>query len=203
MTVMLVFLCCGCAAKDTIDSETTETEPTVAGCYDNPVIDGNAEIAVSGTPYTDEEIMTALENDMEFLQGLYEPGCYLSSNGYYHVLLYDGEISYVTYDLPVVKERQVIGIITITRLSDNTLTYGVRDCGSELGELINEKKELAMLYSKFSEYAVSGDNEVFTIYGNDNPEILNAEKLYSTFNFGDNVATEKIFDDSAYYYQWK
>ncbi len=60
-----------------------------------------------------------------------------------------------------------------------------------------------MIYSLFSEYGISADNEVSTVHGNDNPEILNAENLYNTFNFGNNLLTEKIFDESDYYYKWE
>ncbi len=45
-----------------MEEELTETDATTVGGYDYVVIiDGNAEIVECGIPYTDEEIMTALE----------------------------------------------------------------------------------------------------------------------------------------------
>ncbi len=217
--VAISLILCGCAVENKTDSETTAKEyettatdsettaidsETTVGGSDDPVIDGNMEITVTGTPYTEEEIMTAVENAKEYLQGRFEPGSYLSRNGYYLVSLYAGEMKYDFYILPVVKDHQIIGEGRIERCPDGPKLSVSPDVYSYAREkMIDEKKELAMIYSLFSEYGISADNEVSTVHGNDNPEILNAENLYNTFNFGNNLLTEKIFDESDYYYKWE
>lgn len=213
LTVLFMIFGCGCNKQTSVEEEQTETDVTTVGGYDFVVIiDGNAEIVESGTPYTDEEIMTALENKMEHLQDEFGSGSYLSRNGYYQISYNEEkaqmELDYYHYYIPVVKDRQMIGELDIWPYSDGTLAvssckYWGDHWGFRLGELLEEKKELAMFHWPLSEYVVSRDNEVFTLHGNENPDLLNVDRLYSTLNHGDNLLTEKIFNEDEYYYRFE
>ncbi len=154
--VAISLILCGCAVENKTDSETTAKEyettatdsettaidsETTVGGSDDPVIDGNMEITVTGTPYTEEEIMTAVENAKEYLQGRFEPGSYLSRNGYYLVSLYAGEMKYDFYILPVVKDHQIIGEGRIERCPDGPKLSVSPDVYSYAREkMIDEKR---------------------------------------------------------------
>ena len=66
---------------------------------------------------------------------------------------------------------------------------------SQLNRLMKEKEKLALLYSSYSEFAITEDNVVYTIYGSDPDTIIDNEKLFSGYSTQFNtVRTKDLFD---------
>lgn len=174
---------------------------TTAGQIDYVTLSGNAVIELgTGKPFTQSEIENADVNE-NFSTEKLGSSCKLSNKGYHHILVYkDNQLDFSYLKIPIVKDRLIIASITLHRKEDGTIedAGATVDYGDDylLNQLLTDypNEEIVMIYSQFSEYAITSDNIVHTIYGNDNPVIENPENIYNAYKTEYNTISSKIFD---------
>jgi hypothetical protein len=184
-----------------------ETAGTTAGRTEAVYIKGDTDIIPLGQPFTEDEIEVQVNCEAVSLKDMFSKGCYVSRYGYYHVLINSSQLDYNYFTLPIIKENMIVGSLTIHRKDDGTVETASINSGYDKNYLLNQilqeykGENIAMIYSDLSEYAITEDNSVYTIYGNNNPSVSNENNLYESYNKKDNIISDNIFDNDMYYYK--
>lgn len=172
---------------------------SIAGENENIVLDGNVIITYIGDAFNTEDISSVIQNNRDFLDELFPDGdIYIYDKGYYHVNSNSGILDLNFIILPVIQNGYITGNIMLHRNESGIIEVGFstgEEENSQLNRLMKEKEKLALLYSSYSEFAITEDNVVYTIYGSDPDTIIDNEKLFSGYSTQFNTVTTKdLFD---------
>jgi hypothetical protein len=181
------------APQFAIEAETT----TAGGRSEEYNIDGKASLKATGTPFTQEEIQSQINVWLEngLLQFELGDGCEIATKGYYSISLeYGNSINYNFLDLPVFRNDELVGEITISRDGYKEVNSGMGGAYSTLCSLLAEypDSEFVMLYGASSKAAIGPDNKIHILSGRDSFNVINSDTLYDTFKTHDNTLSRNI-----------
>ena len=180
-----IFLLSSCSNEK---SENTQT--TISGEQETVVLDGNIEVKQEGVPSDEKEIEKAIQDNMEFLYDVFPEGASIHKKGIYHVRSDNKLIDFRYLQLPIIQEGTLCGSMTLHRREGGEIEVSVSLGGNaekRINEILQEEDELALVFSKYSEYAISRSNEVYTLNGTEPEKVLEKDRLYETYGTTYNI----------------
>lgn len=176
-----------------------ETTESLAGRVERVVLDGSQRIDCIGVPFRAEEIDEEILKQEDFLLELF-PGVdrYVFKQGYYHLRTDTNLIDFNFVLLPVIQDGYITGSMTLHRRDDGSIETGFssgEEKDGNLNRLLRTVDQVAFLYSINSEYVITDDNVVHTIYGAEPDEIVHADELFHAYSTQYNtISTKDLFE---------
>ena len=177
---------------DNIVSDILSATTTVGGRKKHYSINGESKPATIGTPFTMEEIQNAIDLQKHLVLSDFGDNCEIAVGGYYSINLDNMLVDYNFFEMPIFIDDNVVGAIFITRFENGEISSSSGEENSFIN-LFNDypEDEYIMLYSATSKMAITPDNKVHILYGQDTFSIINDETLYESFKTIDSVIFSK------------
>lgn len=172
---------------------------SVAGNTEKVTLSGDAKISYVGSAFSEEEIYQEIQAEKDFLIEMF-PGSalYLPARGYYHVRTDTAQIDLDFIMLPIIQDGYIVGDMTLHRKEDGGIerSFSIgEEKNSVLNTLLKTQDKAALLYSLYSSYAITPDNEVSILYGAEPEQIVNMENLFNAYSTQYNtISPEELFD---------
>lgn len=187
--LLSVILACGIclsACNSSGTSENNTIKESVAGNTEEVILSGDAEISYTGSAFSEKEINQVIQKEKEFLLEIF-PGSalYVPTKGYYHVRTDTSQIDLNFTMLPIIQANYIVGNMTLHRNEDGDIERSLsmgEERNSVLNTLLKTKDKAALLYSLYSAYAITEDNMVYTIYGAEPNQIVDAENIFNAYS---------------------
>lgn len=183
-----VILACGICLSACNSSGMSENpmKESAAGNAEEVILSGDAEISYTGSAFSEKEINQVIQKEREFLLELF-PGSalYIPIKGYYHVRTDTSQIDLNFTMLPIIQNEYIVGNMTLHRNEDGDIERSLsmgEERDSVLNTLLKTKNKVALLYSLYSAYAITDDNMVYTIYGAEPNQIVDAENIFNAYS---------------------
>lgn len=186
--LLYVILACGICLSACNSSGLSENtiKESVAGKTEEVILSGDAEISYTGSAFSEKEINQVIQKEKEFLLEIF-PGSalYVPTKGYYHVRTDTSQIDLNFTMLPIIQDDYIVGNMTLHRNEDGDIERSLsmgEERESVLNTLLKTKDKAALLYSLYSAYAITEDNMVYTIYGVEPNQIVDAENIFNAYS---------------------
>lgn len=192
-----------------------KTETTTDGLYyggaESEKI-SNGDIVVSGTAFTDDEIIEYLEKYKYDIVGAiaaeysdFDSEYIISTKGYYHISL--GETNTLDFNvitLPISVNSKVVASVTLLKNGEEIIqSISARGEGFDrLNKVLNDNKETEIAFffvDGMTEIAISPTNDIYIIKGKDSLNIDSKIDYYGKYKTDRNVFSYDILTNDNYY----